>query len=65
MRRSGSVLLSLLLSNGSPVALSLKEFFGGRFVRVRGGAKVMHHLMFGLIAMAKPLAVGFPILVIR
>jgi len=28
----------------------LKEHFGGRTVRVRGGAKVMCHLMFGVIA---------------
>jgi hypothetical protein len=30
---------------------NLKDNFGGRFVRVRGGAKVMAHLMFGLIAL--------------
>ena len=29
----------------------LKERYGGRWVRVRGAAKVMAHLMFGLIAM--------------
>ena len=29
----------------------LKEFFGGWSVRVRGAAKVMCHLMFGLLAM--------------
>jgi hypothetical protein len=29
----------------------LKDEFGGRFVRVRGGAKVMAHLMFGLLAL--------------
>jgi len=28
----------------------LKDFFGGRTVRVRGAAKVMCHLMFGLLA---------------
>ena len=28
----------------------LKEFFGGWNVRVRGAAKVMSHLMFGLLA---------------
>ncbi|MBI2517295.1 MAG: IS5/IS1182 family transposase, partial [Opitutae bacterium] len=28
----------------------LKERYGARWVRVRGGAKVMCHLMFGLIA---------------
>jgi transposase len=29
----------------------LKDEFGGRFVRVRGGAKVMAHLMFGILAL--------------
>lgn len=29
----------------------LKERYGGRWVRVRGGVKVMCHLMFGLIAL--------------
>jgi transposase len=29
----------------------LKEEFGGQFVRVRGGAKVMAHLMFGILAL--------------
>ena len=29
---------------------NLKDNYGGRFVRVRGAAKVMLHLMFGLIA---------------
>ena len=29
----------------------LKERYGARWVRVRGGAKVMCHLMFGLIAL--------------
>lgn len=29
----------------------LQDNYGGRFVRVRGGAKVMTHLMFGLIAL--------------
>jgi hypothetical protein len=28
----------------------LKEFYGGRTVRVRGAAKVMCHLMFGVVA---------------
>ena len=28
----------------------LKDEFGGRFVRVRGHAKVMCHLMFGILA---------------
>ena len=30
----------------------LKDEFGGRMVRVRGNAKVMCHLMFGVIALA-------------
>jgi hypothetical protein len=30
----------------------LKDEFGGRFVRVRGHAKVMCHLMFGILALA-------------
>lgn len=30
----------------------LKEFFGGRTIRVRGAAKVMCHLMFGILAIA-------------
>ncbi len=29
----------------------LKDNYGGRFVRVRGAAKVMAHLMFGVIAL--------------
>ena len=29
----------------------LKDEFGGRFVRVRGAAKVMTHLMFGVLAL--------------
>ena len=29
----------------------LKDEFGGRFVRVRGYAKVMAHLMFGILAL--------------
>jgi hypothetical protein len=29
----------------------LKDEFGGRFVRVRGAAKVMAHLMFGVLAL--------------
>jgi Transposase DDE domain/Transposase domain (DUF772) len=29
----------------------LKDEFGGRFVRVRGAAKVMAHLMFGILAL--------------
>jgi len=30
---------------------TLKDNFGGRFVRVRGHAKVMAHLLFGLLAL--------------
>jgi transposase len=30
---------------------SLKDNYGGRFVRVRGAAKVMAHLMFGVVAL--------------
>ncbi len=30
----------------------LKNEFGGRMVRVRGHAKVMCHLMFGILALA-------------
>lgn len=29
----------------------LKDNFGGRFVRVRGHAKVKAHLMFGILAL--------------
>ncbi len=29
----------------------LKDEFGGRVVRVRGHAKVMRHLMFGILAL--------------
>ena len=31
---------------------SLKDNFGGRYVRVRGHAKVFCHLMFGILALA-------------
>jgi hypothetical protein len=30
---------------------SLKDNYGGRFIRVKGAAKVMAHLMFGVIAL--------------
>ena len=30
----------------------LKDEFGGRTIRVRGNAKVMCHLMFGIVALA-------------
>src|SRR5574341_544960 len=33
------------------VVARLKDEFGGQFVRVRGGAKVMAHLMFGILAL--------------
>jgi hypothetical protein len=31
---------------------NLKDNYGGRFVRVRGAAKVTSHLMFGVLALA-------------
>ena len=37
-------------STAERVNSNLKDNYGGRFVRVRGVAKVMAHLMFGLIA---------------
>ena len=30
----------------------VKDDFGGRYVRVRGHAKVLCHLMFGILALA-------------
>ncbi len=33
------------------VMSNIKDNYGGRFVRVRGAAKVMCHLMFGIVAM--------------
>jgi hypothetical protein len=30
---------------------SLKDDYGGRFVRVRGNSKVMSHLIFGMLAL--------------
>ena len=38
-------------SSAERVNSNLKGNYGGRFVRVRGAAKVMAHLMFGIIAM--------------
>jgi hypothetical protein len=38
-------------TNVERVNSRLKDEFGGRFVRVRGHAKVMAHLMFGLLAL--------------
>ena len=37
----------------------LKDEFGGRFVRVRGQAKVMAHLMFGILALTIDQLVAF------
>lgn len=37
-------------STAERVNSTLKDNYGGRFVRVRGASKVMTHLMFGLIA---------------
>ena len=31
---------------------ALKDNYGGRFVRVRGNAKVLCHLMFGILALS-------------
>ena len=39
-------------SNVERVNGRLKDEFGGKMVRVRGYAKVMTHLMFGIIALA-------------
>jgi len=38
-------------TNSERVNGRLKDEFGGRMVRVRGGAKVMAHLMFGILAL--------------
>ena len=38
-------------SSAERVNSNLKDNYGGRFVRVRGAAKVMAHLMFGIIAL--------------
>ena len=38
-------------SNVERVNGRLKDEFGGKMVRVRGGAKVMAHLMFGILAL--------------
>lgn len=38
-------------TNAERVNSQLKDNFGGRKVRVRGAAKVMCHLMFGILAM--------------
>jgi hypothetical protein len=39
-------------STAERVNARLKDEFGGRMVRVRGNAKVMCHLMFGIVALA-------------
>jgi hypothetical protein len=39
-------------TNSERVNARLKDDFGGRMVRVRGSAKVMCHLMFGVLALA-------------
>jgi hypothetical protein len=39
-------------SSAERVNSNLKDNFGGRTVRVRGGQKVMCHLMFGVVALA-------------
>jgi hypothetical protein len=38
-------------SGGERVNGALKDSYGGRFVRVRGHAKVLCHLMFGILAL--------------
>jgi hypothetical protein len=38
-------------STAERVNSNLKDNYGGKFVRVRGAAKVMCHLMFGLLAL--------------
>jgi hypothetical protein len=37
----------------------LEDEFGGRFVRVRGNAKVMCHLMFGILALTADQSMRF------
>jgi len=38
-------------SSAKRVNSNIKDNYGGRFVRVRGAAKVMAHLMFGIVAL--------------
>lgn len=38
-------------SSAERVNSNLKDNFGGRFIRVRGHAKILSHLMFGLLAL--------------
>src|SRR5271156_3393081 len=50
-RRRGSDRLGPCLDAAERVNGSLKDDFGGRYVRVRGHAKVFCHLMFGVLAL--------------
>jgi transposase len=45
-------------TNAERVNARIKDDFGGRMVRVRGGAKVMCHLMFGVLALAADQLMG-------
>ena len=45
-------------TNAERVNARLKDEFGGRMVRVRGPAKVMCHLMFGVLALAADQLMG-------
>jgi hypothetical protein len=45
-------------TNAERVNARLKDEFGGRMVRVRGAARVMCHLMFGLLALAADQLIG-------
>ena len=45
-------------TNAERVNSLLKDEFGGRMVRVRGAAKVMCHLMFGVLALAADQLIG-------
>ena len=38
-------------SQAERINARLKDDYGGRYVRVRGNAKVMSHLMFGMLAL--------------
>ncbi len=38
----------------------LKDEFGARYIRVRGYAKVMTHLMFGVVALTADQLLRFP-----
>jgi len=45
-------------TNAERVNSLLKDEFGGRMIRVRGAAKVMCHLMFGVLALAADQLIG-------